>query len=99
MSLGDHQLAKLVSESQNKRAIAKTIIGYVDENGHEEFFTGESKGVIVSPTGEGGFGWDKIFKPDGFEKTYGEMTREEKNKISMRKIALEKLAAYLKGNI
>jgi XTP/dITP diphosphohydrolase len=47
------------------------------------------------PRGERGFGWDKIFKPKGYDKTLGEMSLDEKNKISMRKKALVKLKNYL----
>ncbi len=45
--------------------------------------------------GKNGFAFDFVFVPEGHNKTYAEMTAEEKNKISMRKIALEKFAKYL----
>jgi non-canonical purine NTP pyrophosphatase (RdgB/HAM1 family) len=92
--LGDKKLAELAKKLKNTRAEAKTIIGYIDKNGKAKFFKGTIKGRIVSPRGAGGFGWDKIFMPDGFKKTFGEISREEKNKISMRKKALIKLAKY-----
>jgi XTP/dITP diphosphohydrolase len=71
------------------------MIGYTDGD-QIVFFEGEIKGKIVSPRGTGGFGWDQIFQPEGYDKTFGEMSLEEKNKISMRKQALTKLKAYLK---
>jgi len=52
--------------------------------------------MIVEPKGENGFGWDKIFQPEGFEKTFAEMSMEEKNEISMRKKAFQKLKRYLR---
>ena len=92
--LGDKKLAELAKKLKNTRAEAKTIIGYIDKKGKAKFFKGTIKGRIVSPRGGGGFGWDKIFMPDGFKKTFGEMTEDEKNKISMRKKALIKFAGY-----
>lgn len=62
------------------------------------YFEGTQKGTIVAPRGENGFGWDPIFQPDGSDKTFGEITSEEKNAISFRKIAFEKLKEYLRVN-
>ncbi|PJC28651.1 hypothetical protein CO053_03410 [Candidatus Shapirobacteria bacterium CG_4_9_14_0_2_um_filter_40_11] len=74
---------------------ARGIFGYAKS--HEEifFFEGSVKGKIASPRGENGFGWDKIFQADGFSKTFAEMSLEEKNKRSMRRIALNKLKEFL----
>ncbi len=95
-ALGDKGVAELVSKYENRKALAKTLIGYISENGVVEYFSGDIKGTIVQPLGDEGFGWDKIFMPDGYDKTFGQMSREDKNKISMRKIAFSKLAEYLK---
>jgi inosine triphosphate pyrophosphatase len=73
---------------------AKTIIGYSDANKNINFFEGDLRGRLVNPRG-GGFGWDPIFQPEGYEKTFGELSAEEKNSFSMRKIALEKLKRFL----
>src|SRR3989344_1886782 len=70
------------------KAKAVVLIGYAN-NTKIEFFEGVIEGTIVSPRGENGFGWDKIFIPKGYDKTFAEMTKEEKNKISMRKLAVE----------
>ncbi len=76
------------------RAIA--IIGYF--NGKENrFFQGEIKGKVVFPRGESNFGWDPIFQPDGHEKTFAEMTKKEKNKISHRGIAVKKFKEFLEA--
>lgn len=84
----------LVANYENKKAIARTIIGYTD--GKEiYFFSGYLEGEIVSPKGKDGFGWDVIFKPLGFEKTFGEMSREEKDKISMRGEAFKKMIDFI----
>ena len=62
-----------------------------------EFFVGEVEGVVADvPRGENGFGWDNVFIPVGGEhKTFAEMTVDEKNKVSMRKRALDKFKVYL----
>ncbi|URD98486.1 hypothetical protein MUK42_29771 [Musa troglodytarum] len=51
-------------------------------------FLGKTQGKIVPPRGPADFGWDPIFQPDGYEQTYAEMPKEEKNKISHRSKAL-----------
>ncbi len=57
---------------------------------------GENKGTIVDkPRGKDGFGFDFIFQPEGFKKTFAEMSREEKNKISSRSIALKKFKEFI----
>ncbi|WP_417678082.1 RdgB/HAM1 family non-canonical purine NTP pyrophosphatase [Roseibium sp.] len=58
-------------------------------DGHREFFRGEVEGQIVwPPRGEKGFGYDPIFQPDGHERTFGEMTSEEKHGWSRETRAL-----------
>ena len=65
----------------------KTIFGLAV--GPQTILYGEGvvEGTVVSPRGSG-FGWDSIFQPNGFTKTFGEMTTEEKNSCSMRARAL-----------
>ena len=58
-------------------------------------FQGDVKGKLVSPQGNQGFGWDQIFLPDGFEKTYGEMDADQKNRISHRAVAVQKFKKWL----
>ncbi|KAK1267323.1 Inosine triphosphate pyrophosphatase [Acorus gramineus] len=57
-------------------------------------FVGKTLGKIVPARGPPDFGWDPIFQPDGYEQTYAEMPKEEKNKISHRFKALDKVKAY-----
>ena len=85
----------LVKRYEDKSAVAKTIVGYSDGN-NIVFFEGIVEGEIVSPRGENGFGWDKLFLPGGSERTFGEMNLGEKNEFSMRKMALIKLRDYLR---
>jgi non-canonical purine NTP pyrophosphatase (RdgB/HAM1 family) len=94
-TVGNDGLVKIADSFGNNKAAAKCIIGLSKDDGIVEFFEGSIEGKIVPPRGENGFGWDPIFQPDGWEKTFAEMTQEEKNQISMRKIAFQKLKEYL----
>ena len=67
-------------------------------NGHEEIFEGSIHGTITWPMrGRDGHGYDPIFVPDGYERTFAEMQSEDKNAISHRKQALENLKILLKN--
>ncbi|MDD3480814.1 MAG: non-canonical purine NTP pyrophosphatase [Patescibacteria group bacterium] len=92
--LGNDGLYDLVKDKDPK-AQAKTIIGYSDKEGKISYHEGIIEGEIVAPKGDTNFGWDPIFKPDGHDKTFAEMGPEEKNTVSMRKMALEELKKYL----
>lgn len=90
-TVGDKGLYEIVEKVDSGNAAqAKTIIGYYD-NGTTSYFEGTVNGEIVSPRGNNGFGWDAIFLPEGSDKTFAEMTADEKNSLSMRKIAFNKL--------
>ena len=95
-TIGNDGLYKLAESFRNFNAEAKTIVGYSNPQGDISFHEGSIKGNIVTPRGEG-FGWDPIFKPEGYSKTFGELAPEEKNSFSMRKIALEKLKSSTKS--
>ncbi len=94
-AIGNDGIVKIAKSFGNMKANATVVIGLSTEDGETEFFDGVIEGEIVDPRGVNGFGWDQIFQPTGWTKTFGEMTLEEKNKISMRKIAFQKLKDYL----
>ena len=94
--MGYPKLAELVFKYPDHQAEAKAVIGYFDQT-NIRFFEGVISGQIVLPRGETNFGWDIIFQPDRFDKTFAEMTIEEKNKISHRRLAFEKLKEYLRA--
>jgi inosine triphosphate pyrophosphatase len=94
-SMKTENLPRLIDFSNDKKASAIISIGYCKPNSEPICFTGETRGKIVEAKGDNGFGWDKIFVPNGYDKTFAEMTKEEKNKISHRKLALEKLKEFL----
>lgn len=81
---------------ENRNATARTGIAYFDGKSIEVFI-GETKGKIPEqPRGDDGFGWDPIFIPEGHDKTFGEMSSEEKHAYSMRRAAIGKLRGFLK---
>ena len=94
-TVGNDGLYKMAEAFGNFNAEAKVVIGYSNSAGEISFFEGNTKGTIVPARGSEGFGWDPIFQPEGYGNTFGEMGVEEKNKFSMRRIAVEKLKAIL----
>jgi len=94
-TIGNEGLFNIVEKLGNTKAEAKTIGGYAKKPEEIYYTEGCIKGSIVSPKGKSGFGWDPIFQPDSFDKTFAEMTLKEKNSVSMRKIALEKLKEFI----
>jgi non-canonical purine NTP pyrophosphatase (RdgB/HAM1 family) len=97
-TLGNQGLYTITEKLNNNKAEAKTIIGYAKSPTEIYFFEGTIKGKIISPIGKEGFGWDPIFQPEGISKSFSELTTQEKNEISMRKIALIKLKEFLENN-
>ncbi|MEK7493792.1 MAG: non-canonical purine NTP pyrophosphatase [Patescibacteria group bacterium] len=93
-AMGNEGLWRIATDAGNTKAEARVLVGYADKDGETHFFEGTAKGNIVAPRGDGGFGWDAIFQPDGNMKTFAEMTKKEKNAISMRRVALEKLKEF-----
>jgi len=98
----DHQknIEKLLAELQgivNRKARFRTVISLI-MNGTEIIFEGIANGNISDHKhGDRGFGYDPIFIPDGYQKSFAEMDLDEKNIISHRGIALQKLMNYLKS--
>ncbi len=90
----DLVLEKLEGKA-DRSARLKTIISLF-VNGEQHFFEGTVEGHIINErTGTEGFGYDPIFIPNGYEKTFAEMSLEEKNKISHRSQAVAKLVDFL----
>lgn len=99
-SAGDN-IAKILEELngiENRSAVFKTVIALVGVGSHPLFFEGIVKGAIIKEKkGTGGFGYDPVFMPIGYTKTFAEMSLDEKNKLSHRGIAVRKFAEWLKG--
>jgi XTP/dITP diphosphohydrolase len=89
---------KLLSELEdksNRKANFKTVIA-LNLNGKQNLFTGIINGKIIEEKiGTNGFGYDPIFVADGYEKTFAELTMEEKSTISHRGIAVKELILFL----
>tara|TARA_Y100000589_G_scaffold46490_3_gene38999 strand:+ start:2935 stop:3510 length:576 start_codon:yes stop_codon:yes gene_type:complete len=84
-----------LGEAKNRRARFKTVIAYKDSL-TEAVFEGEINGNITKNIrGEGGFGYDPIFIPNNYNITFSEMKPEQKNKISHRSLAINKLFKFL----
>ncbi len=82
----------------NRKARFRTVISLIWQ-GREHFFEGAVEGSIRNEaSGTGGFGYDPIFQPDGFDITFAEMSMEDKNSISHRAKALDKLIGFLNSN-
>jgi non-canonical purine NTP pyrophosphatase (RdgB/HAM1 family) len=90
-ALGPMGMCKLLNGETNRAATATTLFGYYNGNEYR-VFTGTASGVIPAmPRGANGFGWDTIFQPLGSDRTFAEMASEEKDRFSMRRLALEQL--------
>jgi len=77
---------------ENRKAYFMTVAAIIDKKGNEHIVQGVCKGRIAEDfRSNGGFGYDPLFIPEGFNKSFREMGSEEKNKISHRKKALEEV--------
>jgi non-canonical purine NTP pyrophosphatase (RdgB/HAM1 family) len=92
--LNNEGLCRLI-DGKNRDCTAMVCYGLCD--GKETvLLSGSMEGVVSdSPRGNNSFGWAPIFIPNGFDKTYAELSNEEREPFAMRKIALEKLRKYL----
>lgn len=78
----------------DRRAHFVAALALAWPDGHAEVFRGEAHGVLIwPPRGTKGFGYDPMFLPDGYERTFGELDPAEKHRISHRADAFRKLAA------
>jgi XTP/dITP diphosphohydrolase len=92
------KLLSVLKDIENRKAQFRTSI-CLNLDGEEFLFEGVCKGEILKEKqGKKGFGYDPIFKPEGFNRSFAEMTSQEKNKISHRGIAMQKLVSFLDKN-
>ncbi|HEX8546575.1 MAG TPA: non-canonical purine NTP diphosphatase [Cytophagaceae bacterium] len=89
-------LLENLKDKDNRRAAFKTCITLVLDGEYRQFFGTVEGEIIREKKGAMGFGYDPIFRPEGLEVTFAEMTIEEKNKMSHRARAVVKLVEYLK---
>ena len=85
-----------VIEKKNNKAFFVTAICLTLKDNHHIVFLGRVNGTVsLKPKGTNGFGYDPIFVPENYTRTFAEMSLEEKNIISHRKIAITKLKSFL----
>lgn len=88
----------LLANKTNRKACFRTVICLI-LNSKTYFFEGRIDGEITTERfGTDGFGYDPIFRPNGSEKTFAEMSQSEKNQISHRALAVDKLVKFLTSN-
>lgn len=97
----DQQNLELVLEKlkgvENRKANFRTVVSLVLD-GEQYLFEGIIYGTIREvPSGDQGFGYDPVFEPLGYDRTFAEMSMAEKNAISHRALAMQKLIAFLKA--
>ena len=84
-----------MQDKDNRKARFRTVICLIEDD-KEHFFEGIVNGSIIRERkGGAGFGYDPVFMPDGYSETFAEMGNDEKNKISHRARAVQKLCEYL----
>jgi len=91
---GNDKIVKMLTPFKNKKAYAETAICYYDGK-ICKIFSGQVHGKIVNPRGTNGFGWAPIFEVPETNKTFAEMTEEEKAPYSMRRKAFDKMAKIM----
>jgi len=95
-TIGVKGLLRLMEGAASRRAVFRSALAYAGPWG-VALFVGETRGrIIEEPRGVGGFGFDPVFAPDGVEKTFAEMSIEEKNKYSHRARAARLLCKWLR---
>lgn len=88
-----------MTKINRRKARFRTVISLIIK-GEEQLFEGIVDGkILTEKRGNSGFGYDPIFEPDGFDLSFAEMELSEKNKISHRGRAVQKLVSYLKENV
>ncbi len=92
--LGNEGLCRLV-DGKNRSCVATVCYGFCDGT-DVKFFEGSMKGTVSdAPRGDNSFGWAPVFIPDGYDKTYAELTNEEQAKVAMRAEALKKFREFI----
>jgi XTP/dITP diphosphohydrolase len=98
-TIGLPGILRLLDGVKNRKAVFRSVYAYSEPGKKPVIVVGECTGMISTETrGQHGFGYDPLFIPKGAEKTFGEMTIEEKNQYSHRAKALEKLITELKNS-
>lgn len=93
------RVADIFKKIGDQTVVAKTHIGFIDGR-NIRTFDGEICGRFSdTPQGHRDFQWDSVFIPDGYSQTFAQMDKDEKNRISMRKLALDNFARGLAADV
>lgn len=93
-------LLKKLQHISNRKARFRTVVTLMGFTDSPQFFEGIVNGTIINERrGSSGFGYDPVFVPEGYDKTFAEMTLQEKSQLSHRAMAMKKLEAFLKMHI
>ncbi len=95
--MGYERICRIVDLCEDRSAYAETCVAFYDGKRVRTFIGRISGSIAASPRGDRNFGWDYIFIPKGYTKTFAEMSLKEKNGISMRRAAFAKLRRFLAG--
>jgi len=95
--LGNEGLADLAATLETQAATASILYGLYDGERLRTFASDKPGRIASTPRGENGFGWNAVFIPEGYDKTYAEMTDAELRQTSLRAEAIEKLRAFLQN--
>ena len=91
-----NKLLELLENKKNRKARFKTIIVLIFKQQFYQFEGTVNGEILFDRKGKNGFGYDSIFKPKGFDKSFAELSIDIKNKISHRAIAMSKLVDFIK---
>ena len=97
-TLGNQGILKLMSDVIDRYAEFRSVVGYCTPKTEPEVFLGTVKGRIgFEEKGDHGFAYDPLFYPESYQKSFGELKREEKNEFSHRRRSLEKFALWFEN--
>jgi len=93
-----HELETCPMERRTARF--RCVLAFIQAGGASRFFEGSCEGIILPhPTGDEGFGYDPLFQPSGYGKSFAELSGEEKNKVSHRGKAVQAWITFLKDQL
>ena len=99
-TLGNKGILKLMNSVEDRYAEFRSVIGYATPKTEPKTFLGVVGGHIAhQEKGKHGFAYDPLFIPEGYNQTFGELTRDEKNEFSHRRRSLENFALWYKDSI
>lgn len=89
-------LRELADIPAPRTARFRTVIAYIDPDGREHLFHGKVEGeILTAPAGDGGFGYDPVFRPKGWTRSFAQASPDEKNAVSHRGNAVRAFTAFL----